>query len=204
MPVINVTLLPGYPLEVEQRLASRLAVAAQSVIAAPAAGTIVFVNHASTYRRDGRFPAGGAPHRPVAGELALAFLAAMEARDLAAARRFLAADFVMCFPGGPDMSRLEELVERSRGRYRSVAKKLERVDESWTEAGAVVYCSGRLHGTWNDGSSFSGIRFIDRFEIEDGLIRRQDVWNDMGLQPERLKQPGPQPDGAQRQGGRNA
>ena len=88
------------------------------------------------------------------------------------------------------MHRLDELVERSRGRYRSVAKDFERVDESWTEAGAVVYCSGRLHGTWNDGSSFSGIRFIDRFEIEDGLIRRQDVWNDMGLHQDDARRAG--------------
>lgn len=191
MPVINVTLLPGYPAEVEQRLASRLAVAAQSVIAASAAGTIVFVNQASTYWRDGGFPGSGAGHRPVASELALGFLAAMEARDLAAARQFLAPDFVMCFPGGPEMNRLEELVERSRHRYRSVAKGFDRIDECWTQAGAVVYCSGSLHGTWNDGSSFSGIRFIDRFEVEDGLIRRQDVWNDMALQPQRLRESGP-------------
>jgi hypothetical protein len=189
MPIINVTLLPGYPPEVEQRLANRLAVAAQSVIAASPAGTIVFVNHASTYRRDGRFPGGGAPHRPVASELALAFLAAMEARDLDTARHYLAPDFVMSFPGVAELHQLEELVERSRGRYRSVAKDFERIDESWTETGAIVYCSGRLHGTWNDGSEFSGIRFIDRFEIEDGLIRRQDVWNDMGLQHERRQQP---------------
>jgi phenylpyruvate tautomerase PptA (4-oxalocrotonate tautomerase family) len=190
MPVINVTLLPGYPLEVEQRLATRIAIAAQSVIAAPAAGTTVLVNHASTYRRAGRFMGAGAAHRPVASELALGFLGAMERRDLEAARQFLAPDFVMCFPGGPEMHRLDELVERSRGRYRSVAKDFERVDESWTDAGAVVYCSGRLHGTWNDGSNFSGIRFIDRFEIEDGLIRRQDVWNDMGLHQDDARQAG--------------
>jgi len=31
-----------------------------------------------------------------------------------------------------------------------------------------------------DGRPFEGIRFIDRFEIQDGLIVKQDVWNDMG------------------------
>ena len=186
MPIIDVTLLPGYPPEVEQRLAGRLAIAARSVIAASAAGTTVVVNHASTYQRDDRFLEAGAAHRPVASELALGFLGAMERRDLDAARQYLAPDFVMCFPGAADLRRLEDLVERSRGRYRSVAKDFERIDESWTDAGAVVYCSGRLRGTWNDGSSFSGIRFIDRFEIADGLIRRQDVWNDIALQqPER-------------------
>jgi hypothetical protein len=32
---------------------------------------------------------------------------------------------------------------------------------------------------WLDGTAFSGIRFIDRFEVAGGLIRRQDVWNDL-------------------------
>jgi hypothetical protein len=33
---------------------------------------------------------------------------------------------------------------------------------------------------WADGSSFEGIRFIDRFELVTGKIQRQDVWNDLG------------------------
>jgi len=39
---------------------------------------------------------------------------------------------------------------------------------------------GTLYGRWLDGSSFEGIRFIDRIEIRDGLVVRQDVWNDAG------------------------
>jgi hypothetical protein len=113
-------------------------------------------------------------------EIAVAFLRAMERRDLDAARKLLAPDFTMCFPGGHVMRRLEELVERSGGRYRSVAKKFDRVDEASTDEGVVVYCSGTLYGNWSDGVAFEGIRFIDRFEVVDGLIRRQDVWNDMG------------------------
>lgn len=115
-----------------------------------------------------------------ASKIALAFLDAMERRDLEAARGYLAPDFSMCFPGGAEMRRLEELVERSSSRYCSVAKDFDRVDESSTDESVVVYCSGRLRGVWSDGQAFSGIRFIDRFEIVDGLIRRQDVWNDMG------------------------
>jgi hypothetical protein len=122
---------------------------------------------------------GGAGHRPAASEAALAFLGAMERRDLDHARRYLAPDFAMCFPGGHEMRRLEDLVERSRGRYRNVAKDFDRIDESANDEGAVVYCSGRLRGAWSDGREFAGIRFIDRFEVVDGLIRRQDVWNDM-------------------------
>ena len=29
------------------------------------------------------------------------------------------------------------------------------------------------------GACFEGIRFIDRFEVIDGKITKQDVWNDM-------------------------
>jgi limonene-1,2-epoxide hydrolase len=109
----------------------------------------------------------------------LDFLSAMERRDLDAARTFLGPDFTMCFPGGGEMHRLEELVERSARRYRHVGKDFERVDECAVADRVVVYCSGRLRGEWVDGTPFSGIRFIDRFELRDGWILRQDVWNDV-------------------------
>lgn len=189
MPVISITLLPGYRPEAEQRLVGRVALAARSVIAAPAAGTTVFVNQASTYQRDGRVYNAGGAERPEATAIARNFLDRMQARDLAAAARFLAPDFIMQFPGGPTMQRLEQLVQWSAGRYRSVAKDFEKLDECWTEDGAIVYCSGTLHGIWLDGSAFSGIRFIDRFEIADGLIRRQDVWNDLAQAQPALRSP---------------
>ncbi len=47
------------------------------------------------------------------------------------------------------------------------------------DTGASVYCFGTLGGEWPDGTAFDGIRFIDRFELQGGLITRQDVWNDM-------------------------
>jgi ketosteroid isomerase-like protein/phenylpyruvate tautomerase PptA (4-oxalocrotonate tautomerase family) len=179
MPLISVTLLPGYPPEVEERLAARLATAARSVVAAPPAGTTVSIQHASTYHRDGRVFAGGAPARPVASDLVREYLRLMQERDLVGAGALLAPDFEMCFPGGVVMHRFEELLEWASGRYRSVAKDYERFEECWSGEGAVVFCSGTLHGAWPDGREFSGIRFIDRLEVVDGRIRRQDVWNDL-------------------------
>ena len=38
---------------------------------------------------------------------------------------------------------------------------------------------GTLYGEWLDGTAFAESRFIDRFEMEGGLLTRQDVWNDM-------------------------
>ncbi len=37
----------------------------------------------------------------------------------------------------------------------------------------------RLAGEWPDGTPFDGIRFIDRFELADGKLARQEVWNDL-------------------------
>ena len=191
MPVISVTLLPGYSVDAESRLVQRVAVAARSVIAAASAGTTVFVQHASTYQRDGKvFSAGGA-ERPDASALVRAFLDRMQERDLPAAEQMLAPGFQMTFPGAAPMQCLPQLVAWSRNRYRSVAKDYERFDESWTADGAVVYCFGHLRGTWLDGTTFEGIRFIDRFEIIDGLITRQDVWNDMALHDFPAEAPAP-------------
>lgn len=110
-----------------------------------------------------------------------AFLNAMETRDLSTAESFLAPEFEMEFPGGGKMHSLNELIEWAKPRYRSVGKRYERFDISDAGDGsAAVYCFGTLEGVWNDGTSFSGVRFIDRFSIAGGKITDQKVWNDLG------------------------
>ena len=179
MPVISITLLPGYSAQAEERLVDRVALAARSVISAAAAGTTVFVNHAHTYQRDGRVFSKGGPECADASALVRQFLELMQARNLAAASALLAPQFVMHFPGDARMHQLDELVAWAKVRYSRIAKDYERFDESWADGVTVVYCSGTLNGLWLDSTSFEKIRFIDRFEIADGQIRRQDVWNDL-------------------------
>jgi phenylpyruvate tautomerase PptA (4-oxalocrotonate tautomerase family) len=180
MPVTQITLLPGYSPEVRTRLVERVSQAVRSVIDAPEAGTTTCVIEAATYRRDGRVFAAGNVAHPVACERVQAYLVAMEQRDLALAQTFLASDFEMCFPGGVRMRSLDELVHWARGRYRFVRKTTEAWDESWQGDVTVVHCHGTLAGEWLDGTPFHAIRYIDRFELLAGLIRRQDVWNDLG------------------------
>ena len=103
------------------------------------------------------------------------YLGAMERRDLAAAKAFLAPGFFMTFPGGARFDSLEKLVESARGRYRSAKKTYERFDAF--DGG--VYCFGTLYGELLDGTPYSGIRFIDRFTVRDGKLLEQMVWNDM-------------------------
>ena len=104
-----------------------------------------------------------------------AYLDAMERRDLATAKSFLAPGFHMVFPGNARFDSLEQLVESARGRYRSAKKKYERYEA----AGDVMYCFGTLYGELLDGTPYSGIRFIDRFTVRDGKLADQMVWNDM-------------------------
>jgi phenylpyruvate tautomerase PptA (4-oxalocrotonate tautomerase family) len=181
MPVTQITLLPGYPPEVRERLVRRVSSAVRSVIAAPEAGTTTYVQEASSYQRDGRVFIQGNAALPVASEQVKGFLAAMQARDLELAHSFLAPGFVMCFPGGARFTQLTDLVEWGRQRYSKVGKHLEQIDEGWAADHAVVHCHGTLYGKWPNGQAFEGVRFIDRFEVKNGLLCKQDVWNDLAM-----------------------
>lgn len=179
MPVISVTLLPGYPQDAQQRLVQRLAHTARSVIDASDAGTTVFVQEVSAYRRDGNVFSSGGPVMPEASHLVAQFLECMAARNLEAAQAFLAPEFEMVFPGGQSMRELRALLDWAKPRYQQIAKSNMNFDESWQGDKTVVYCRGMLSGIWLDGSAFKDIRFIDRFEVVKGKLQRQDVWNDL-------------------------
>jgi hypothetical protein len=179
MPVVSITLLPGYDPPTQHRMVNRVANAVRSVIATPEAGTTVFVNEVSTYRRDGKVFSQGRAAHPVASEVVQSFLLAMQNRDLASAQAFLHPDFRMCFPGGVRMHSLQEMTTWAQQRYKRIAKQYDQFEESWQGDATVVFCHGTLQGTWLHGSTFEGIRFIDRMVVQDGLISQQDVWNDL-------------------------
>lgn len=120
--------------------------------------------------------AAAAPFDPAA--VVRAYLAAMEARNLEAARAHLADGFVMRFPGAPPMTRLEDLIAWAAPRYRFVTKTYEGFD-AIPGPQAVVYVRGALSGAWPDGAPFAGVRFIDRFAFRGARIAAQDVWNDI-------------------------
>jgi len=180
MPVIRVTLIEGYPEETRQRLGHALTSAVRATIAAPLDGITVAIEELkpSNYMRGGRSRMPGQAVSDPASRIR-EFLETMEARDLDKAKSFLAPDFRMTFPGGVEFSRLEDLIAWARPRYNFVRKTYERFDACTGEDGAIVYCFGTLAGEWPDGTAFSGIRFIDRFELSGDLIGRQQVWNDL-------------------------
>lgn len=112
-------------------------------------------------------------------EIVVKFLRSLEARDLPAAQALLAPGMVMTFPGNRKFARMEDLIASSKSRYRNVKKTFQVWDEFQVGDVTVVYSCGLLNGEWPDGSPLMDIRYIDRFEIKDGKIVDQQVWNDL-------------------------
>lgn len=115
-----------------------------------------------------------------AANFAIDYLEAMERRDLTAARTFVGDTVELIFPGGRRFTSIDQIVRNSGSRYRRIAKQIERRDVWQTGEAICVLISGTLHGEWHDGRSFDAVRFADRFEILNGRIVRQEVWNDTG------------------------
>jgi len=181
MPVIEVHLLEGYSPAEHQRLGEALTDATRMVVPAPAEAITVMIHKMQPdqyYRgRSTKIPAQALPD-PC--DIIHRFLACLGARDLAGAGAFLADEFSLHFPAAEPMHSLEALVEWSAPRYQSISKSFDSTEAFANASGdTVVYCRGTLSGVWPDGSGFDGVRFIDRFELCAGLIKRQDVWNDL-------------------------
>ncbi len=180
MPVIEAHVLEGYAASEKTRLTTALTQAVRFVVPAPDEAITVLLHEypSDAYARGGQ-TRSPAPALPDPAQIVLAFLDRMANRDLDGARALLDPSFAMVFPGTPEMTSLEALLDWAAPRYRSVTKTFDGVEAFQGDGVAVVYTRGTLSGTWPDGTGFSGIRFIDRFEIAGGKITRQDVWNDI-------------------------
>ncbi|MDX2144581.1 MAG: nuclear transport factor 2 family protein [Rhodospirillaceae bacterium] len=114
-----------------------------------------------------------------AKDIVVAFLTSLEARDLPKAASFLAPGAVMTFPDNHKFTSLDQLLAWSKGRYKFLRKTFKQFDERSEGGVTTVYVHGYLNGEWLDGSPAANIRFLDRFEIKDGKIIDQQVWNDL-------------------------
>lgn len=180
MPSVHLHLMEGYSPEEKTRLMQALTDAVRLVVPAHPDAITIFLNEypENNYARGGELRSP-APALQNPSKLVLAYLKAVEERDLETAQGLLAEGFKMVFPGTGEMASLAELIEWAKPRYQFVTKSYEDVEAFQGRDSAVVYTRGTLAGKWPDGSDFSGIRFIDRFEVADNKIIRQDVWNDI-------------------------
>jgi ketosteroid isomerase-like protein len=107
------------------------------------------------------------------------FLEGMSRRDFTAMEAVMAPNFKMTVTGGSAFSHPREFAAQSKGRQKSAIKTTDKYEEIPTGKGAIVYSIGSMAGEWNNGTKYAGVRYIDRFEIENGKIVDMNVYSDM-------------------------
>lgn len=114
-------------------------------------------------------------------ERALAYLHASTAGDWDEAATYVATRARLVFPNG-EFSTLDELRHGLQRRYTDLIKHIETTDIARRADGTtVVVVSGTLSGINLNGVPFSGVRFLDRLVVRDGLVVEQDVYNDLAV-----------------------
>ena len=180
MPLIECTLIEGHSALTRRLVSERLTDAACSAIGAEANFVTVTIKEVApeNYMR-GRIPRTPAscPRQP--DQIVHLYLQAMEARDLDTAAGFLGETFEIICPGNRRFSTLAEFTDWAQPRYCSISKTFLSTDVSFHASDATVFCHGTLSGVWHDGSTFAGIRFVDRFSLTAGRLTSQQIWNDM-------------------------
>jgi hypothetical protein len=83
------------------------------------------------------------------------------------------------FPGGKLFSTQTEMVANAKGRYTWIKKHRDRYFVGVNGDQTTVTSIGTLYGENLAGVPFDGIRYVDVFVIENGLIKEQMVWNDL-------------------------
>ena len=101
-----------------------------------------------------------------------------EDRKLDEVQAMLAPGCKIEFPGGQRFANMAEMVENAKSRYTWVKKHRERYFVGVNGDQQTVTSVGTLYGVNLAGEEFSGVRYVDVFVIEDGLITEQMVWND--------------------------
>ncbi|AEA26352.1 hypothetical protein ACFQ34_20960 [Pseudonocardia benzenivorans] len=110
------------------------------------------------------------------------YLTLCEQRRLDEAAAHLAPGARLVFPGGVVFTDLPSMVAAAKGRYLQVGKPERRYLAGSDGSGATtVTCLGTLSGRWLDGTSFSGIRFVDVFVFDGDRIAEQHVFNDLSI-----------------------
>ena len=112
-------------------------------------------------------------------ERARAFVEASTAGRWAEAAGYVAEGVLFVFPSGTYVS-LEALRVGLGGRYRDLSKQFETWDLACHADGSVVViCAGTLAGVNLFDVPFSGVRFLDRLVLRDGLVVGHQVYNDL-------------------------
>ena len=72
----------------------------------------------------------------------------------------------------------EQMLRFFSGRYEWAAKEFDR----WIVTDNQVISIGTLYGVDEDGDEFEDVRYVDIFTLDDGLITRLDIYNDLAAE----------------------
>jgi|TARA_B110000503_G_scaffold143755_1_gene248069 4-oxalocrotonate tautomerase family enzyme len=172
MPIITVQILEGYSDEEKSRLGCALTEATRAIIPAPLDAVTVIVDemHMSNYMRGG-VKRKGAPALKDAKIVVSEFIDAIVRHDLADARTFLADGFEIILPGGQHVVSTEELDENFFLHFLSIINVESRIEAF----GPLVFYSGTILSNALEGGNPSGVRYIDRYELEQGRIKHCEI-----------------------------
>lgn len=113
-------------------------------------------------------------------KLIRSYLEAMQSDDTETVQALSASSPRLEYPGRLEFASVSDLLRWSHGRHKGIRHLFERFDfAGGGEGPTVAYVSGTLDGTFNNGKTFSGVRFIYRFAIQDGKILETVLWSDM-------------------------
>ncbi len=108
------------------------------------------------------------------------FIQAVNDGDAPRAQACLAPGARLVFPGPTVFHQVADFLEWSGPRYEKVLYTYGPMELVAGAGRTVVYAQGAVSGVFAGGVGFEGVRYVDRFEIENGLIVSKEVWSDMG------------------------
>jgi hypothetical protein len=107
------------------------------------------------------------------------FIKGVNERDADTVRAFAGPDLHMTFPGGVVIRSVNEFFEWLAGRSPQSVYVYDVIDIVTLDDRTVAYASGQVEGVTVSGLAFTGVRVIDKFVIQDGLVVKKEAWSDM-------------------------
>lgn len=103
----------------------------------------------------------------------------LAAREVSAAAALMASPPAFVISGGHRFDSLEAFIAFVSSRYGTIRKQQDSVEACEAPGGFAIYARGELSGEWRDGSTFSGVRWCDRFLVQGGRITEVQTWSDL-------------------------